>query len=598
MLGWRYTRHGRDAAVKTPSREIVPPSVTRASATTDALVHLAVLADEVGAEHVGRAARSLAERAAAGRFYVACVGQFKRGKSTLINALIGESILPVGVVPVTAVPTIVQFGSERYARAEFADGKSIDLAIDAIEQYVSEAANPDNRKGVVAVEVFVPSLLLEKGMCLVDTPGLGSVFGSGAAATRAFVPHIDAAIVVLGADPPLGREELELVSALSTHVQDFLFVLNKADRLPPADLAQAGEFAARVIAKRLHRETISLFQVSAQQQLGGAAARNEWSRLMHALEELAQRAADSLAHAAAQRGMARLAGQLRAIIREQRDALLRPIADSEKRAGALARVVADADRSLGDLAAVFDAEARRLGHVFAQRRRDFEERTRPRARAELAALVASRAHRWGPRVRRRAMRAAQDIARQHVLPWLAFEQAEAERMYGVVTRRFAEDTNKLLRRVASSGEPELAHLPDALDLAGGFQYPSGFRFHEVIEVAQPASPFRFLADIALGALGATQLIWNDAHAFLAWLVEMNSTRVESDLIERVRESAKQLERTVRELLRDVHLGAERALERTRVIVAQGRDTAQQEVARLEGVERRLSELAQRSSSPS
>jgi ribosome biogenesis GTPase A len=71
-----------------------------------ALIRLAELVTEFEAEQITSTARGIAERVAEGRFYVACIGQFKRGKSTLLNALIGHSVLPTAVVPVTAVPTI------------------------------------------------------------------------------------------------------------------------------------------------------------------------------------------------------------------------------------------------------------------------------------------------------------------------------------------------------------------------------------------------------------------------------------------------------------------------------------------------------------
>ena len=83
------------------------------------LLALATLANELGSEHVANEASELAARLAEGRFFVACVGQFKRGKSTLIGALIGESILPTGFVPVTAVPTVIRFGSAKRARIRF-----------------------------------------------------------------------------------------------------------------------------------------------------------------------------------------------------------------------------------------------------------------------------------------------------------------------------------------------------------------------------------------------------------------------------------------------------------------------------------------------
>src|ERR1700691_6072588 len=182
------------------------------------LLHIASLAEQFNDHQIRDDARSAAERIAEGRFYVACVGQFKRGKSTLLNALIGEPILPSGVVPVTSVPTILRFGEDYGARVRLDSGEWTEIAIAEIEQYVSETQNPQNSKGVAALEVFVPSPLLAEGMCFVDTTGLGSVFAGNTAATHAFIPHIDAAIVVIGADPPIAGDELALVEPVSKKI--------------------------------------------------------------------------------------------------------------------------------------------------------------------------------------------------------------------------------------------------------------------------------------------------------------------------------------------------------------------------------------------
>ena len=80
------------------------------------LLRLANLAQELGAEPVAEEARELATRVSEGRFYVACIGQFKRGKSTLLNALVGHEVVPTGFVPVTAVPTVIRFGDQPHAR--------------------------------------------------------------------------------------------------------------------------------------------------------------------------------------------------------------------------------------------------------------------------------------------------------------------------------------------------------------------------------------------------------------------------------------------------------------------------------------------------
>jgi Dynamin family len=137
----------------------------------DQLLRIASLAEQFNSDPIASDARATAERIADGRFYVACVGQFKRGKSTLLNALMGKPILPSGIVPVTTVPTILRFGEHYRARVRLQRGKWADIAADQIEQYVSEKENPQNKKGVAGIEVFVPSTLLSRGLCFVDTPG-------------------------------------------------------------------------------------------------------------------------------------------------------------------------------------------------------------------------------------------------------------------------------------------------------------------------------------------------------------------------------------------------------------------------------------------
>ena len=150
---------------------------------------LARVAHIPGATEIAADASVLAERIAAGRFYVACVGQFKRGKSTLINALVGLDVHPTGVLPVTTVVTVLREGPRLPARVRFTDGRVEEIDPEALARYVTEDENPDNAKQVAVVEIALPSPLLHSGMCLVYTPGLGSVFEANTAVTEGFVPR-------------------------------------------------------------------------------------------------------------------------------------------------------------------------------------------------------------------------------------------------------------------------------------------------------------------------------------------------------------------------------------------------------------------------
>ncbi|HEV8309694.1 MAG TPA: dynamin family protein, partial [Methylomirabilota bacterium] len=114
-------------------------------------------------------------------------------------------------------------------------------------------------------------------MCLVDTPGIGSVFTGNTRVTREFVPHVDAALVVLGADPPIAGEELALVEEIARETDQLVFVLNKADRLAEAERDEARRFAEGVLGERLHRP-IRLLEVSATERLAGRTSR-DWGVL-------------------------------------------------------------------------------------------------------------------------------------------------------------------------------------------------------------------------------------------------------------------------------------------------------------------------------
>src|SRR5437867_3522854 len=117
-------------------------------------------------------------------FHVLVVGEFKQGKSSLINALLGVDVCPVDDDIATAVPTKLLFASEPSAAAtiippadalEGTPSTVEDVPFDDVSQYVTEAANPENVRRIECVEVRVPAALLQGGLVLVDTPGVGGL---------------------------------------------------------------------------------------------------------------------------------------------------------------------------------------------------------------------------------------------------------------------------------------------------------------------------------------------------------------------------------------------------------------------------------------
>ncbi len=548
------------------------------------LLRIAELALKLGSERVREEAAALAQRTGEGRFYVACIGQFKRGKSTLLDALLGDRILPTGVLPITAVPTVVRYGPSRTAIVRFRGGARVDISPEALSQYVSEEFNPENKKGVTGVEVFSPSPLLAQGMCFVDTPGLGSVFAGNAAATLAFVPHIDAAIVVVGADPPISGEELALVEDVGKHVHDLIIVLSKADRTSDDDRRMAKSFTSEVLAKRLQRPVSRIYEVSSQERLENRGPQRDWELLIDALERLGRESGRSLARTAAERGLRRLSDELLAIISEERGALRRPIDESERRIRVLRQTISEAERSLREVTYLFMAEEHRLSDMFLEQRRQFLAQASPKVNAEFEEELKTLPRRYGPTFRRKAMRLAQVISARHVLPWLQTEEAAAEREYRRVASRFVGIGNDFLGKLSASGVPELARMPNALDSGTGFRVPSKFTFEHLLRVSLPASPLRYLADAFLGAVRAFAVIERQAREFLDHLVDMNSMRVQSDVVNRVQESRGQLEVEIRKLLHEVSRIALRALDRARVVRSEGAPAVEAAMTRLDTVE--------------
>lgn len=567
-------------------------AIPQSSHGESALLRLAELADEFDARQVAADARSVAERVSEGRFYVACIGQFKRGKSSVLNALVGDSVLPTGVVPVTTVPTIVRYGSHAAARVRFeAAGGWIDIPITSVDEYVSEEKNPENVKQVAALEIFVPSPLLATGMCFVDTPGLGSVFTGNTAATRAFIPHIDAALVVIGADPPLAGEELVLLEAVAQHVRDLIITVNKADRTTDAERAEAVAFARRQIEKRLPQHSVGpLFEVSAAEQIEHRGTGRDWEKLVASLNSLIEGSGRRLIHAACERGLERISEQLLVIIAVEREGLQRPIEESENRIAAMKQTIADAERSMRDLGYLFMAEQQHISDMFVDRHKTFLARVLPQAHQEFDVSLQSISGWLGPSYRRRAFHQAQELARRHVVPWLRPEQEKAENEYRRVALRFVERANEFLNKLADAGIPELARLPHALDSEHGFRIRSEFTFYEYRDVAQPASPVRWLADLMIGLLGARRIIRNDAQEFLTRLLETNSTRVHSDILNRIQESRGKLEAEIRRLLHEVSRIAEQALVRARKVKEDGKPAVQAELNRLDQLEQEVTAL--------
>ena len=173
---------------------------------------------------------------------VAVFGRFKAGKSSFLNHLLGESLLPTGVIPVTSVITGIEFGAEERAEVRFLDGHATPISPTQIVDYVSETANPGNRKQVASVHLEVPAMERYRGICFVDTPGLDSVFEHNTDASTEWLPNTGLALVAVGVDPPLSAHDVELIRNLSRFTPNISVLLTKVDTLAADERSQVEGF--------------------------------------------------------------------------------------------------------------------------------------------------------------------------------------------------------------------------------------------------------------------------------------------------------------------------------------------------------------------
>ncbi len=185
---------------------------------------------------------SLLDRLETSVFEIGVFGRVSSGKSSLLNHLLGGEFLPVGVTPVTAVPTRIHFESQPQATIEFAESKPQVVELSRLAEFSTEQQNPGNAKHVTRIHVQVPARRLREGVTFVDTPGLGSLATSGAEETVAYLPRCDLGIVLLDAGAALTHEDLVVVQALYQSGATAMVLVSKADLLTPPDRERTIEY--------------------------------------------------------------------------------------------------------------------------------------------------------------------------------------------------------------------------------------------------------------------------------------------------------------------------------------------------------------------
>ncbi len=173
--------------------------------------------------------------------YLLVVGEFKQGKSSLINALLNASVCPVDDDIATSAPTAVRFAVPSTAAVLYRPPEGADdtvepereeIPVDRVQEFVTEAANPENQRRVHSVEIGISRPLLSEGLVLVDTPGVGGLGSAHAAITVGALPMADALVFVSDASQEYSGPELQFLETARSFCPNIVCVLTKTDFYP------------------------------------------------------------------------------------------------------------------------------------------------------------------------------------------------------------------------------------------------------------------------------------------------------------------------------------------------------------------------------
>lgn len=276
-----HLRAGESTALNRPLAELLTEAYASVTPDTPSITTL-----------LGRL-KDLSGRLSEERFQLAVLGQFKRGKSTLINALLGAPIMPMAVTPLTAIPTFIESGNSFHLRSVLLSGSTQDIPAINLQSLnallaarVTEESNPDNRLGLASVHITLPASLIRPGTILIDTPGVGSTYKHNTETAHAILQECDAALFVVSPDPPITETELDYLALINKFVPHLILVLNKIDLVAGADRDAAVNFLRKVAANVPGLSHAPMFCISARQALKAKADRETVALKESGLDDL------------------------------------------------------------------------------------------------------------------------------------------------------------------------------------------------------------------------------------------------------------------------------------------------------------------------
>ena len=196
---------------------------------TESLHQLREYSEYLDLTNTSKSISDTIEKVAEEHFEVAIVGEFKRGKSTLINALLGQDVLPADVLPATATLNRVTYSETPYVVVEYKNGDVERVDINQLENYVTKLSYESEKTAetVKQATVYYDTDFCKNNVDIIDTPGLNDD-EQMTNVTLSILPEIDAAVFVISANSPFSQFEKEFLEKkmLTSDMGRIIFAVN------------------------------------------------------------------------------------------------------------------------------------------------------------------------------------------------------------------------------------------------------------------------------------------------------------------------------------------------------------------------------------
>jgi GTPase Era involved in 16S rRNA processing len=506
---------------------------------------LAAISSSRGDTKVEENLREIGEKLGGNRFHLVVLGQFKRGKSTFINSLLGDRVLPTSVVPLTSIVTLLKYGEEEVVEVLFNDGSKTTISRDQLEEYVTERGNPSNEKNVKHVEVSFPSGYLKDGVFIIDTPGVGSTFENNTEMTYNYLPRVDAALFLLAVDPPISQSEIAFLEDVKDYVEKIFFVQNKIDYMNEEERKESMAFSKEVIEKALGSDSIGIYPLSAKLALEGKQSKNSKLVAESRLPEFDKVLGDFLLKEKGKTVLRSALNSTRKLLSDEEfaiqlelRAIATPLKDLEQKIHLFQEKMEVVRQEREDNVYYFQGEIKRLIDILDRDLDRLKKNEIPKLMKELEATGAKYQHKSVSQFVKLMEAALNEGVVRTFDDWIVKEEERLNQEYARISKRFSNRANEIIDAIVTASK-ELFDLQ--LDSFAAEETISGDSQLYYMVVDPPRffdleGAFEFFSQKILPRNFSQSMVLRDLQKKMPEKIDKNSGRVRWDFMDRINKS--------------------------------------------------------------